>query len=184
MKAQITEALRLQFRPEFLNRIDEVIVFHASTTPTSPPSSTCSWPTCSGVWRHSTSSGAHAGGALPDRPRGDRPGYGARPLKRTIQRLVENPLARAWFAARSSLTPAWVADADAIGGVVVFRSGGATVVADAGERRDARRRAATRDRPHRGGRGPDLDAAQEADGPKKPTRVTAGLALAKEAELD
>src|SRR6202142_1247485 len=29
MKRQITEALRIQFRPEFLNRIDEVIVFHA-----------------------------------------------------------------------------------------------------------------------------------------------------------
>ena len=31
MKAQLSEALRLQFRPEFLNRIDEVIVFHALT---------------------------------------------------------------------------------------------------------------------------------------------------------
>ena len=31
MKAQVTEALRATFRPEFLNRIDEVIVFHALT---------------------------------------------------------------------------------------------------------------------------------------------------------
>ena len=31
MKRQITEALRIQFRPEFLNRIDEVIVFHSLT---------------------------------------------------------------------------------------------------------------------------------------------------------
>jgi ATP-dependent Clp protease ATP-binding subunit ClpA len=31
MKRQVTEALRLQFRPEFLNRVDEVIVFHALT---------------------------------------------------------------------------------------------------------------------------------------------------------
>ncbi|HEX7590497.1 MAG TPA: ATP-dependent chaperone ClpB, partial [Candidatus Limnocylindrales bacterium] len=29
MKRQITEALRVQFRPEFLNRVDEVIVFHS-----------------------------------------------------------------------------------------------------------------------------------------------------------
>jgi hypothetical protein len=35
-----------------------------------------------------------------------------------------------------------VADADAIGGVLVFRSGEATVVADAGDRRDARKRTA------------------------------------------
>ena len=31
MKRQVTDALRLQFRPEFLNRVDEVIVFHALT---------------------------------------------------------------------------------------------------------------------------------------------------------
>ena len=31
MKRQVTEALRAQFRPEFLNRVDEVIVFHALT---------------------------------------------------------------------------------------------------------------------------------------------------------
>ena len=32
MKAAVTDALRIQFRPEFLNRIDEVIVFHPLTT--------------------------------------------------------------------------------------------------------------------------------------------------------
>ena len=31
MKRQVTDALRAQFRPEFLNRIDEIIVFHALT---------------------------------------------------------------------------------------------------------------------------------------------------------
>src|SRR4029078_8092092 len=31
MKAQVTEALRGTLRPEFLNRIDEVIVFHSLT---------------------------------------------------------------------------------------------------------------------------------------------------------
>ena len=31
MKREVTEALRSQFRPEFLNRVDEVIVFHALT---------------------------------------------------------------------------------------------------------------------------------------------------------
>jgi len=35
-----------------------------------------------------------------------------------------------------------VADADAIGGVLVFRSGDATVVTDATQRRDARKRSA------------------------------------------
>ncbi len=31
MRAQVMEALRLAFRPEFLNRVDEIIVFHALT---------------------------------------------------------------------------------------------------------------------------------------------------------
>ena len=31
MKKQVTETLRQVFRPEFLNRIDEIIVFHALT---------------------------------------------------------------------------------------------------------------------------------------------------------
>ena len=31
MKRQVTDSLRQQFRPEFLNRVDEVIVFHALT---------------------------------------------------------------------------------------------------------------------------------------------------------
>src|SRR5207342_2030383 len=31
IKAQVIDTLRIQFRPEFLNRVDEVIVFHALT---------------------------------------------------------------------------------------------------------------------------------------------------------
>ena len=63
-------------------------------------------------------------------------------MKRTIQRLVENPLARALLRAEFKPGSSIVADADAIGGVLVFRSGEATVVADATQRRDARKRAA------------------------------------------
>jgi ATP-dependent Clp protease ATP-binding subunit ClpB len=29
MKADVLEALRQQFRPEFLNRVDEIVVFHS-----------------------------------------------------------------------------------------------------------------------------------------------------------
>jgi ATP-dependent Clp protease ATP-binding subunit ClpB len=77
MKAQLTEALRLQFRPEFLNRIDEVIVFHALTDAelkaivdllladlTRDPAT--------GV--AGSRPRAHACGPRPDRPRGPRPG--------------------------------------------------------------------------------------------------------------
>ena len=69
---------------------------------------------------------------------GTDPTYGARPLKRTIQRLVENPLARALL--RGEFRPGALirADADPIGGTLVFTQEGATVVAEAGDRRDAR----------------------------------------------
>jgi hypothetical protein len=55
---------------------------------------------------------------------------------------VENPLARALLRGEFKPGTSVVADADAIGGVLVFRSDEATVVADATQRRDARTRAA------------------------------------------
>jgi len=170
MKAQITEALRLQFRPEFLNRIDEVIVFHALNDADLAAIVDLLVADLQRrlAAQHIVLELTPAARSLIVRE-GTDPAYGARPLKRTIQRLVENPLARALVRGEIKPDSSVVADADAIGGVVVFRSGGATVVADAGERRDARRRAATP--------GPADTAAavdriwtprKKADGPKKP----------------
>ena len=31
MRRRVTEALRAHFRPEFLNRVDEVVIFHSLT---------------------------------------------------------------------------------------------------------------------------------------------------------
>jgi ATP-dependent Clp protease ATP-binding subunit ClpB len=31
MRSEVLEALRQQFRPEFLNRVDDIVVFHALT---------------------------------------------------------------------------------------------------------------------------------------------------------
>ncbi len=140
MRREVTEALRLQFRPEFLNRIDEVIVFHALTD---------------------ADLEAIVGLLLDDLARrladqdltleltpqaralvvreGTDPAYGARPLKRTIQRLVENPLARALVAGEFKPGDRITADADLVSGTIVFSSEGRTVVADQ-SRRDARRR--------------------------------------------
>jgi len=69
---------------------------------------------------------------------GTDPAFGARPLKRTIQRLVENPLARAIVAGEFRPGDRITADADLVSGTLVFSSEGATVVTDA-TRRDARR---------------------------------------------
>ncbi len=69
---------------------------------------------------------------------GTDPSYGARPLKRTIQRLVENPLARALLRGEFKPGDAIAVDADPVSGTLVFTSSSATVVADASDRRDAR----------------------------------------------
>ena len=71
---------------------------------------------------------------------GNDPAFGARPLKRTIQRLVENPFARALLPghvqAGRRRSPR---DADPASGTLVFSAGDRTVVAEASDRRDARR---------------------------------------------
>jgi ATP-dependent Clp protease ATP-binding subunit ClpB len=94
IKARVMEELRTMFRPEFLNRIDEVIVFH-------PLSRT-----------HIRSIVQNQLGRLHDMladrritleftgsaydqlaNEGYDPIYGARPLKRVIQQRIQNPLA-------------------------------------------------------------------------------------------
>ena len=76
---------------------------------------------------------------------GTDPAYGARPLKRTIQRLVENPFARALLAGRFRPGDTVVADADPVSGALVFSSESNTVVAETADRRDARGNAAERE---------------------------------------
>jgi ATP-dependent Clp protease ATP-binding subunit ClpB len=143
MKNQITESLRVQFRPEFLNRIDEVIVFHALND--ADLAAIVDLLLADLQKRLAEQDIAidltPAARSLIVRE-GTDPAYGARPLKRTIQRLVENPLARALVRGEFKPGAAIVADSDAIGGVLVFRSGESTVVADAAQRRDARTRSA------------------------------------------
>jgi len=141
MKRHIIEALRIQFRPEFLNRIDEIIVFHSLTD--ADLAAIVDLLIADLQKRLATQEIVleltPAARSLIVRE-GTDPAYGARPLKRTIQRLVENPLARALLRGEFKPGTAVMADADAIGGVLVFRSGEATVVADATDRRDARGR--------------------------------------------
>jgi len=142
MKRQITDTLRLQFRPEFLNRVDEVIVFHALTEAELAAIVNL---LLDGLRRRLETQDlalelTPAAKALILRE-GTDPAYGARPLKRTIQRLVENPLARAIVAGQFRAGDRVTGDADMIGGALVFSSTAATVVEDAKRRRDARRAA-------------------------------------------
>jgi ATP-dependent Clp protease ATP-binding subunit ClpB len=139
MKLSVMEALRVQFRPEFLNRIDEVIVFHALTD---EHLTGIVDRLLDGVQKRLDEQDlvlelTPAAKTLIVRE-GTDPAYGARPLKRTIQRLVENPLARGLL--RGDFTPGdhIFGDADPVSGTLVFSTERSTVVTEAGRRRDAR----------------------------------------------
>ena len=103
--------LRKHFRPEFLNRLDEIVVFHQlgreqlraivdiqlrRLRAAPAASATCALEV--------TDEAKDLLGNL-----GYDPTYGARPLKRVIQRQLENPLAEAMLAGplSSQATRSW-----------------------------------------------------------------------------
>lgn len=95
LRKRVTEALRTQFRPEFLNRIDEIIIFNSLELEQ--------------IKQIVEIQLSHLRARLKEKKldlvltdeakeflakEGFDPVYGARPLKRTIQREVQNPLAK------------------------------------------------------------------------------------------
>ena len=145
MKLSVMDALRGQFRPEFLNRIDEIIVFHPLTDEDLTKIVDL---LLDGVQKRLDEQDlvlelTPAAKTLIVRE-GTDPAYGARPLKRTIQRLVENPLARGLLKGDFKPGDHIVADADPVSGTLVFSTEGSTVVTEAGRRRDARAANGTR----------------------------------------
>jgi ATP-dependent Clp protease ATP-binding subunit ClpB len=139
MKRQVTDALRTQFRPEFLNRVDEIIVFHPLTDEDLARIVDLLLDGLQGrlAEQDLAIELTPAARALIARE-GTDPSYGARPLKRTIQRLVENPLARALLRGEFMPGDTIKVDADTVSGTLVFSTERSTVVAEAGRRRDAR----------------------------------------------
>jgi len=94
VRAQVMEALRQRFRPEFLNRIDETIIFHALTREQLAEIVDIQVRRLEDLLssRHiKLQVSASARMALAEE--GYDPSYGARPLKRTIQRQLQDPLA-------------------------------------------------------------------------------------------
>ena len=172
MKRQVTDQLRMQFRPEFLNRIDEIIVFHALGDAELAAIADLQ---LADLQRRIADNDlvlelTPAARTLIVRE-GTDPAFGARPLKRTIQRLVENPFARALLSGSFKPGDRIVADADPVSGTLVFSSESNTVVTDASDRRDARStgRAAAAAGAGRGKRGstfdlPPLDEPNRPDG--------------------
>jgi ATP-dependent Clp protease ATP-binding subunit ClpC len=95
LESAAQRALRDTFRPEFLNRIDEVVVFEPLTEPELEQILDLQ---VSDLLSRLTERGIKV--VLSESARkalvkeGYDPTYGARPLKRVVQRRIENPLAR------------------------------------------------------------------------------------------
>ncbi|MEF3168406.1 MAG: ATP-dependent chaperone ClpB [Deltaproteobacteria bacterium] len=94
MERQVNEALRLHFRPEFLNRVDDRIIFHALGRDELRRIVDIQLRLLS-----TRLADRKLTVELSDRAKdwiaqaGYDPAYGARPLKRAIQRYIEDPLA-------------------------------------------------------------------------------------------
>ncbi|MBW2607616.1 MAG: ATP-dependent chaperone ClpB [Deltaproteobacteria bacterium] len=93
MEDKITEALRASFKPEFLNRIDETIIFHNLTREQIGKIVKIQIEQLSTRLAERNIDLVLADGALSlIVGNGYDPTYGARPLKRVIQKYIENPL--------------------------------------------------------------------------------------------
>jgi ATP-dependent Clp protease ATP-binding subunit ClpB len=95
LEAAVLDELRKRFRPEFLNRVDEIIVFHRLSEEDLKRIVEIQL----GRLRQRLAD-RHIELELTDAAKshlvrtGYDPAYGARPLKRTIQREIETPLGR------------------------------------------------------------------------------------------
>jgi ATP-dependent Clp protease ATP-binding subunit ClpB len=140
MKKQVTDNLRTVFRPEFLNRVDEIIVFHGLTNEDLAQIVDL---LLADLSRRLSDSDLELDVTPAARQLiatdGSDPAYGARPLRRAIQRLVENPLARALLEGRFKPGTKIKVDADPVSGTLLFSDGGEVVVTSTSdERRDVR----------------------------------------------
>ena len=94
MERRVQEALRQHFRPEFLNRVDEIVIFHALTRQDLRRIVDLA---ASGLQKMLAERGITLTFTDAAREALSEEGYdahfGARPLKRTLQRRVQNPLA-------------------------------------------------------------------------------------------
>ena len=94
MRDKILEEAKKAFKPEFMNRLDDIIVFHRSRKPTSSRSSISKSTRC---WRASRRRKSHI--ELDEEAKefliekGYDPQYGARPMRRAVERYLEDPLA-------------------------------------------------------------------------------------------
>jgi ATP-dependent Clp protease ATP-binding subunit ClpC len=121
MKDKVLEELKRTFRPEFLNRIDEVIVFHALTREQIGEIVTLmAKPLLKqleglGIKLELTKEAQEILAR-----EGYDPAFGARPLRRAVQRLIENPMAEELL--KGNLTLGTIIDVGAKEGKLTFNT--------------------------------------------------------------
>ena len=128
LKDELMEILRHSFRPEFINRIDEIIVFRALTDEQLAEITQLLLDRLVRRMRAQRIELEFTDDAVQLLAReGFDPEYGARPLRRTIQRLVENELSR--MVLDGSVEPGDKIVVDAEGDELKFEveSGGAQI---------------------------------------------------------
>jgi ATP-dependent Clp protease ATP-binding subunit ClpB len=118
MKSEVLDVVSRYFRPEFINRIDETVVFH--------PLQAAQIRGIAGIQLgllrrrlEEREMKLHVTDAAIDllAAAGFDPVYGARPLKRAIQQKIENPLAQEILGGRFGPGDTVIVDADGAGGL-------------------------------------------------------------------
>ena len=121
MIRRVTEALRATFKPEFLNRVDETIIFHNLTADQIGAIVDIQIRRLDRRLSDQNLELFLADGARQFlAERGYDPVYGARPLRRAIQQHVENPLSMAILEGK--VLPGTKISAEVEGEKIVFRS--------------------------------------------------------------
>lgn len=120
MRNRVMEELKRSFRPEFLNRIDDVIVFHQLTQEQIHEIVDLM---LKNVSKQLEAQDMHLEVTHEAKDilaaEGWDPNYGARPLRRAIQRLIEDPLSEEVLLGRFSAGDGIRAEAE--GGKIIFR---------------------------------------------------------------
>ena len=143
MKNDVLDALRQHFRPEFLNRVDEIVVFHSLSREHLKQIVEIQLERLRArlAERHITLE-------LTERARehlaavGYDPSYGARPLKRAIQKELETPLGRLLLKGEVKDGQTVIADYDRTSGTMTFKVQPGEAAQKAGGDRRARASAA------------------------------------------
>jgi ATP-dependent Clp protease ATP-binding subunit ClpB len=128
IKLAVMAEVKTQFRPEFVNRIDEIVVFHALGEAHIKSIARIQLDTLKARLAKLDLDFEISEAALAELAKeGFDPVYGARPLKRAIQSELENPLAKAILEGRFG--PKDRIRADWRGGKMVFEKAPAKAAA-------------------------------------------------------